>query len=389
MKKNFYAKNGNPHIRDLNSKTVFQEPELCAQFLRDNVELPLFQRIRAEDIEDVSQRLQPYVGTEFFGDTVKKIKIADGNGEETSVYVISLIEHKSKVDYNIAMQILRYMVGIWREYEKTLQNSSKGTGGSRKGFCYPPIIPIVYYEGAESWTADLHFKDRILMSEMFEDYIPDFTYKVVRNHDYSAEELLSRKDAMSLLMLFNKLQRAEDWEEIRKLPKEKVDGIIQNTSDSVLEIIAATIWSLCRKMNVPEEETRQYVEQVKERNMGYLFENMEKIDIQEERRKCAEERSKREEEQRKREEEQRKREEEQRKREEEQRKREEEQQKREEAEQTLQKAIMTVVEAFRESGADRETIVEKLMQKVGISSTEAEKAVDGEIFLPEQEIKKS
>lgn len=42
------------------------------------------------------------------------------------------------------------------------------------------------------------------------------------------------------------------------------------------------------KMNVPLDEAEECVRKVKERNMGYLFENMEKMDIQEERRKTAE-----------------------------------------------------------------------------------------------------
>lgn len=42
------------------------------------------------------------------------------------------------------------------------------------------------------------------------------------------------------------------------------------------------------KMNVPLKEAERCVEKVKERNMGYLFANMEKMDIQEERRKTAE-----------------------------------------------------------------------------------------------------
>lgn len=50
----------------------------------------------------------------------------------------------------------------------------------------------------------------------------------------------------------------------------------------------STIWALCMKMNVSEEEAKQCVDKVKERRMGYLFENMEKMDIQEERRKIAE-----------------------------------------------------------------------------------------------------
>ena len=42
------------------------------------------------------------------------------------------------------------------------------------------------------------------------------------------------------------------------------------------------------KLNLPLEETEELVGKVKEKKMGYLFEHMEKIDIQEERRKSAE-----------------------------------------------------------------------------------------------------
>ena len=33
-------------------------------------------------------------------------------------YLISLIEHKAQVDYNVVMKILRYMVFIWEDYEQ-------------------------------------------------------------------------------------------------------------------------------------------------------------------------------------------------------------------------------------------------------------------------------
>lgn len=48
-------------------------------------------------------------------DIVKKVRL---KGNETSFYLISLIEHKSRVDYNVIMQILRYIVYIWEDYER-------------------------------------------------------------------------------------------------------------------------------------------------------------------------------------------------------------------------------------------------------------------------------
>ena len=34
------------------------------------------------------------------------------------MYLIALLEHKSAVDYNVTMQLLRYMAYIWEDYEK-------------------------------------------------------------------------------------------------------------------------------------------------------------------------------------------------------------------------------------------------------------------------------
>lgn len=43
-------------VRDQNGRTVFKDPILCAQFLRDNVDLPLLKNIRTEDISDVTEK---------------------------------------------------------------------------------------------------------------------------------------------------------------------------------------------------------------------------------------------------------------------------------------------------------------------------------------------
>ena len=57
----------------------------------------------------------------------------------------------------------------------------------------------------------------------------------MRLHDYSNEELLSREDEMSLLMLINKIQSAEDFEEFARLSQEKVEQIVEKTPAHVLE----------------------------------------------------------------------------------------------------------------------------------------------------------
>ena len=154
--------NTNKHIADINSKTIFRNNILCAQFIRDNINIPLLKDVKPEDLEDVTERFGSYFGVEYQADTVKRIKIKLEDYEET-FYMISIIDHKSDVDYNVAMQLLLYMACIWAEYEKTFLDES-GRIIRNKSFKYPPIIPVVYYEGEKEKTADMHLRDRVMFS---------------------------------------------------------------------------------------------------------------------------------------------------------------------------------------------------------------------------------
>ena len=122
----------------------------------------------------------------------------------------------------------------------------------------------------------MYLRDRIMFSDILRPYIPDFKYIVVRNHDFSDEELLAREDEMSLLMLINKFQTADDITNFRDIEKDKIDSIIHNSSEQVIDIIAAVVRSLCTKIHISAEETDDAVQKVREHKLGYLFENMEK-----------------------------------------------------------------------------------------------------------------
>ena len=136
---------------------------LCCQFLKDNIDIPILKNIRPEDIEDCTELFRSYFGVEYEADSVKRVRVrnASENEQNFEFYLLSLIEHKSKVDYNVVVQLLKYMVCIWAEYEKTFGTEYKDKVKT-KSFRYPPILPIVYYEGTENWTATLRLKDESL-----------------------------------------------------------------------------------------------------------------------------------------------------------------------------------------------------------------------------------
>lgn len=167
----------NTKLSDSSSKLIFGDDTLSSQFFRDYADLEILKHVQPEDIEDVSERYVPLFSTERESDTVKKVNISrylslnqNENLLNLPLYIISLIEHKTKVEYNVGMQILRYMIYIWEDYEKEMAKQHPGII-SRKNFRYPPILPIVYYEGSENWTAPMDISERILCGEAWKIYL--------------------------------------------------------------------------------------------------------------------------------------------------------------------------------------------------------------------------
>ena len=178
----------NSKRHDSSSKLIFGNAELCSQFLRNYMDIPLLKNVRAEDIEDVTERYIPMFTEERDSDTVKRIRIS----EKGTLFFVTLIEHKTKVDYNVSMQLLRYMVYIWEDYEKEMEKKKKGISKT-KNFRYPPILPIVYYEGSGKWTAPCNIRDRVCFDEAFEPFTPKFFYKLVQLNTYSVDELVGKR----------------------------------------------------------------------------------------------------------------------------------------------------------------------------------------------------
>ena len=101
-------------LLDSGGKLIFGNPTLLAQLLRDYSGMEILKDVHPEDIEDVTTRYIPMFTEERDSDVVKKVRLP----EKGELFLITLIEHKSYVDYNVVMQLLRYMVYIWEDYEK-------------------------------------------------------------------------------------------------------------------------------------------------------------------------------------------------------------------------------------------------------------------------------
>lgn len=277
----------NTKPKDSGAKLIFDNHILCAQFLRGYTDVELLKNVEPEDIEDISERFLWMWQEGRDSDSVKRIRVKGVPGVDT-IFLIALIEHQSKVDFDMSFRILRYIVQILTDYAEEQEKKQKGITKT-KGFRYPPILPVVFYDGPGNWTAETSFRERVYLNDILGEYIPDFHYIVVPLSKYTNQQLVDKGDELSLIMLVDKLRSVADFRNLSGLPEEYFENISQNSPESVLKLIGKIISVVLLRMNVPKDEVADFTDRIERRDFSMLFENFEAYDVQETRRISKEE----------------------------------------------------------------------------------------------------
>lgn len=71
-----------------------------------------------------------------------------------------------------------------------------------------------------------------------------------------------------------------DLSSFLSIPPEEINRIVKESPEAVIDIIVMVMQALCTKLNLSRQDTEECVKKVRTRNMGYLWENMEKTDVQ-------------------------------------------------------------------------------------------------------------
>lgn len=199
------------------------------------------------------------------------------------MFLIALVEHQSRVYYDMSFKLLYYTVMILADYQKEQEKTIRGITKT-KNFKYPPILPIVYYEGIGEWTAVKSFRERVHLSDVLGEYIPDFKYLVVPITQYSNQELIDKKDELSLIFLISKLRNSEEFGSLKEIPAEYFENLKENTPEYLLGLISKIISVFLYQMQVPREEVEDFTDMIQRREFDMLFESFEAYNVPETRR---------------------------------------------------------------------------------------------------------
>ena len=264
-------------VKDSAFKLIFDEPELFAEFLREYVPIDILKDITASDIEDLTERFIPLFQESRDSDTVKRVNLRG----KPPLFIIAILEHESGVNHRTCFKMLQYITLVLTEHEKEV-NKENPDASSAKDFRFPPVLPIVFYDGAGKWTAETNFINKTESGEVFKKYIPSFEYELVNLNDYDEQELIRIGGALSLVMLIDKIKSADGLRSLSKLPQEYIDGL--ELPPHLGKLIADVITVLLKRMNVPDNEIIEVTKQIYEREVKELFAWADNYDVQETRR---------------------------------------------------------------------------------------------------------
>ncbi|WP_420584040.1 Rpn family recombination-promoting nuclease/putative transposase [Ruegeria sp.] len=143
-----------PTPHDKLFRSVFSDPAHSRPLVRDQLPNEI-----AGLLADTSPRVVP--GTfidsdmgETQADLLLEVDLVDGG----SAFVYVLVEHKSYPDAEVVLQVLGYMVRVWRDYVR----KGKGREGrAARAQNLPPIIPLLGYSGSRAWTGPTDLADMI------------------------------------------------------------------------------------------------------------------------------------------------------------------------------------------------------------------------------------
>jgi len=265
--------------KDASFKVVFDEPELFVEFLQDYVPVDILKGVKPSDIEDMTERFLPLFQDSKDSDTVKKINLKDN----TPLFVIAIVEHESQVNYKASFKMLQYITLVLTEYEKEA-NKENDKASLSKEFKFPPVLPIVFYDGISEWTAETNFINKTELSDVFEKYIPKFEYELVDLSKYDERDIASFGNALSLIMIIDKLRPGEGKNVLQGLPDGYIDGLKKDVPPHLYKILADVITVLLKRINVPDEEIFEVTGKIYDRRIQEMFPHFDNYDVQETRR---------------------------------------------------------------------------------------------------------
>ena len=193
-------KTNNPH--DKGYKRIFKIKKNFLDFIKKYVAMDWMAELTVDDIELVDKEFITDQFETYESDFVYKIHV-----KNNEIYMFFLQELQSKNDFSMPFRLLVYMTAIWLDYFKNADKNER----TRKDFFFPPIFPLVLYNGKNRWTAKKSFKEMIKGRELLEEYVLDFRYQLISVSDIEPEFITSSNTLVDNILYADSFMDENAW----------------------------------------------------------------------------------------------------------------------------------------------------------------------------------
>lgn len=198
------------HSHDKLFKTAFQIKQTVIDFLLNFFPKELTALLDLDALELDNTNYISSVLDEYYSDVVYKTKL---KGRDTRL--ILLFEHKKSINRSLYIQLLEYMIAIWRS---DLQ--------AKRPFTI--IIPIVVYQGQGVFKPKPFFKYFPDLPEELRRFVPHFDYLLTGIKKIGDNIILDLNDSSVLRALFLAFKYTHDTHFISENFKEFFKFYLQN-----------------------------------------------------------------------------------------------------------------------------------------------------------------
>lgn len=184
---------------DKGYKKSLSRPSEFLHFLKKYIGEEWMMRLEVSDLSlcDKEMLERDYEGKE--ADLLYRVSMPDGR----EVFIFILQELQSYVDYTMVFRILVYVVNTLVKYFLDRDKNER----EQSGFRLPAIVPILFYNGQERWTAARSLREYQNSGDIFGSHILNLEYYLVDLSEIEEEYILSTNTVLDNIMYCDKFRR--------------------------------------------------------------------------------------------------------------------------------------------------------------------------------------
>ena len=255
----------NPH--DKLFREICGDRENAHSFLTNNLPGKVLDLVDMSTLEISKDSFIEKELADYYSDILYRVMFNDG----TAGCIYMLFEHKSFHDRYVHLQLLEYMVKIWRLHIK----QHKG-----KSVRLPIVIPLLICHARQEWPEDtVHLTS--LLSGPVDDlagYIPDFGFELYDLHRFSDDQIKGTIMSRVMLLLFKYIFKPELQHKLPEIFSLLRTLMEKQTGLQYLEVVIRYLASVLDEDELSLKQIREMAEQaISKETGGYIMTLAEKL----------------------------------------------------------------------------------------------------------------